>query len=61
MAQMSLFDTVQDNDIIEEIKNLEIGNLTPMEALNILYNLQNKLRTGGETLEKNCSFRPEYH
>lgn len=37
---MSLFDTVQDNDIIEEIKGLEIGNLTPMEALNILYNLQ---------------------
>ena len=39
MAQMSLFDTVQDNDIIDEIKGLEIGNLTPMEALNILYNL----------------------
>ena len=32
------------NDIIEEIKNLEIGNLTPMEALNILYNLQNKIK-----------------
>ena len=44
IAQMSLFDTVQDNDIIEEIKNLEIGNLTPMEALNILYNLQNKIK-----------------
>ena len=44
MAQMSLFDTVQDNDIIEEKKNLEIGNLTPMEALNILYNLQNKIK-----------------
>ena len=44
MAQMSLFDTVQDNDIIEAIKNLEIGNLTPMEALNILYNLQNKIK-----------------
>ena len=44
MAQMSLFDTVQDNDIIEEIKGLEIGNLTPMEALNILYNLQNKIK-----------------
>ena len=43
-TQMSLFDTVQDNDIIEEIKNLEIGNLTPMEALNILYNLQNKIK-----------------
>lgn len=44
MAQMSLFDTVQDNDIIDEIKGLEIGNLTPMEALNILYNLQNKIK-----------------
>ena len=44
MAQMSLLDTVQDNDIFEEIKNLEIGNLTPMEALNILYNLQNKIK-----------------
>ena len=44
MAQISLFDTVQDNDIINEIKGLEIGNLTPMEALNILYNLQNKIK-----------------
>ena len=44
MAQMSLFDMVQDNDIIDEIKGLEIGNLTPMEALNILYNLQNKIK-----------------
>lgn len=44
MAQMSLFDTVQDNDIIEEIKSLDIGNLTPMAALNTLYNLQNKIK-----------------
>lgn len=44
MAQMSLFDTVQDNDIIEEIKNLDMSNLTPMEAMNILYNLQNKIK-----------------
>ena len=44
MAQMSLFDTVQDNDIIEEIRNIDIGNLTPMEALNTLYNLQNKIK-----------------
>ncbi len=28
---MSLFDTVQDDDVIEEIKNLEVGNLTPMK------------------------------
>ena len=44
MAQMSLFDTVQDNDIIEELKGIDIGNLTPMEALNTLYNLQNKTK-----------------
>ena len=44
MAQMSLFDTVQDNDIIEELKGIDMGNLTPMEALNTLYNLQNKIK-----------------
>ena len=44
MAQMSLFDTVQDNDIVEEIKSLDLSNLTPMEAMNILFNLQNKIR-----------------
>ncbi|MBR2527603.1 MAG: DNA mismatch repair protein MutS [Blautia sp.] len=43
MGQMSLFDTMQDTDILEEIKSLDIGNLTPMEALNFLYNLQNRI------------------
>ena len=41
---MSLFDTVQDNDIVEEIRNLDMSHLTPMEAMNILYNLQNKIQ-----------------
>ena len=44
MAQMSLFDTVQDNDIVDEIRDLDMTNLTPMEAMNILYNLQNKIK-----------------
>ena len=44
MAQMSLFDTVQDNDIVEEIRGLDMSNITPMEAMNILYNLQNKIK-----------------
>ncbi len=44
MAQMSLFDTVQDNDIVEEIRNLDMSHLTPLEAMNILYNLQNKIQ-----------------
>ena len=44
MAQMSLFDTVNDNDIIEELKEIDVGNLTPIEALNKLYELQNKIK-----------------
>ena len=44
LAQMSLFDTVKDDDVIEEIKNLDVSNLTPIDALNTLYQLQNKLK-----------------
>jgi len=44
MAQMSLFDTVKDEDILKELKELDIGNLTPIEALNTLYRLQSKLK-----------------
>lgn len=44
MAQMSLFDTVKDNDIIDEIKGLDMGNMTPIKAMNTLYNLQNKIK-----------------
>ena len=44
LAQMSLFDTVKDDDIIEELKQIDVAQLTPIEALNTLYNLQNKLK-----------------
>ena len=44
LAQMSLFDTVKDDDVLEELKNLDVSNLTPIEALNTLYQLQNKLK-----------------
>ena len=37
LEQISLFDTVQDQDIIEELKNLDITMLTPMDAMNTLY------------------------
>nr|WP_294465481.1 DNA mismatch repair protein MutS [uncultured Sellimonas sp.] len=43
MAQMSLFDTVSDHDVIEEIKSMDISHMTPMDAMNTLYQLQNKL------------------
>jgi DNA mismatch repair protein MutS len=45
LAQMSLFDTANDDTIIEELKNIDIGNLTPLDALNKLYELQNKVKS----------------
>ncbi|MBR6698178.1 MAG: DNA mismatch repair protein MutS [Lachnospiraceae bacterium] len=44
MEQFSLFDTVKDDDIITELKELDISNLTPIDAMNELYRLQNKLK-----------------
>lgn len=44
MAQMSLFDTVKDDDVLDELKSIDVGNLTPIDALNTIYRLQNKLK-----------------
>ena len=44
LAQMSLFDTVKDDDVLKELKELDISNLTPIDAMNTLYQLQNKLK-----------------
>ncbi len=44
LAQMSLFDTVKDDDVLEELKQIDVSNLTPMDALNTIYRLQNKLK-----------------
>lgn len=44
LQQMSLFDTVKDDDIIKELDDLELGNMTPIDALNTLYRLQTKLK-----------------
>ena len=44
LAQMSLFDTVKDDDVLEELKDIDVSNLTPMDALNTIYRLQNKLK-----------------
>ena len=42
--QISLFDTIDDDDILNELKELDLGNYTPIEALNKLYELQGKLK-----------------
>lgn len=44
LTQMSLFDTVKDDDIIQELREVDIGHMTPLDALNKLYELQNKVK-----------------
>ncbi|MCR4798430.1 MAG: DNA mismatch repair protein MutS, partial [Lachnospiraceae bacterium] len=43
IGQMTLFDTVSDQDIINEIKELDIKNMTPIDALNCLNEIQSKV------------------
>ena len=52
MSQLTLFDTVREDDIIEELKNLELGNMTPIDALNTLYRMQTKLKNRWSGEEK---------
>ncbi len=42
--QISLFDTAGDEKILSELKELDLGNYTPIEALNKLYELQGRLK-----------------
>ncbi len=42
--QISLFDTSGDDQILSELKALDLGNYTPIEALNKLYELQGRLK-----------------
>ena len=44
LGQMSLFDTVKDEDVLKELMEVEVTTLTPLDALNTLYRLQNKLK-----------------
>lgn len=44
LEQISLFDTVTDADVLDELKNVEVSTMTPLDALNTLYRLQNKLK-----------------
>ena len=44
LKQMSLFDTASDNDILAELQAIDVGNLTPLEALKLIDKLQNKIK-----------------
>ncbi|NLJ90029.1 MAG: DNA mismatch repair protein MutS [Clostridiales bacterium] len=43
-GQMSIFDYHGNDDIINEIKEIDLNVLTPIEAMNILYKLQEKAK-----------------
>ena len=43
-GQLSLFDTLSNDTIIKEISEYDITSMTPMDALNALYILQNKIK-----------------
>ena len=42
--QMSLFDTVSDEEVLRRLQEIDITTLTPMDALNTLYKLQSDLK-----------------
>ncbi len=42
--QISFFDTVKDEDILRELEEIDISNMTPIDAMNALYKLQNKVK-----------------
>ena len=43
MNQMTIFDTVSDADIVNELKEVDVKNMTPLDALNKLNELQSKI------------------
>ena len=44
LNQLSLFDTDTDEDILNELKTIDINSLTPIEAINTLSSLQSRLK-----------------
>ena len=43
-VQMSLFDAVNNDDIIDDIKNMDLSVMTPIDALNSLYKIQDQIK-----------------
>ena len=45
MGQLSLFDEPSHEDVLKEIETVDLMNTTPMDALNLLYKLQSKVKS----------------
>ncbi|MFR8179207.1 MAG: hypothetical protein ACLU80_04150 [Dorea sp.] len=66
LAQMSLFDTVKDDDVIKEIKELDISQSDADRCIEYTVSvrmLQNRLakRKGEKTMRTNSDVRPDYN
>lgn len=44
LGQLTLLDMTSDSDIIKELEEIDVSNMTPIEGLNTLYRLQCKCR-----------------
>ncbi|MCI8380203.1 MAG: DNA mismatch repair protein MutS [Lachnospiraceae bacterium] len=44
LQQISLFDTVTDEDVLKELLEVDVMNMTPVDAMNTLYRLQSRLK-----------------
>ena len=43
LGQMTFSATVRDEDVLKELKEMNLSVMTPLDALNTLYRLQNEL------------------
>lgn len=44
MTQLTLFETVKEEEIMKEIRDMDLAQMTPIDALNTLYRIQTKLK-----------------
>ena len=47
MTQLSIFDTMgepQTDNILFELRDINLSNVTPMDAMNLVYKWQNQLK-----------------
>jgi DNA mismatch repair protein MutS len=44
LGQLSLFDTSTDEDVLKELREADIQNMTPLDAMNTLFRLQSRLK-----------------
>ena len=44
LEQYSMFSLTGNDDVINEIRDMDISRLTPIDAINKLYKIQNKIR-----------------